>query len=612
MGDGIFSLPLRGSPPSTLQREFRYGCRLLYLRRDFRLYMFPRRHISLSWIPRALLVCALAFASVARAVDNGTYTGYQGIVTSWTATHDYQGSGQVRLTWWVTGTIIVAFDAKDKDGVSFWNRAGVINANQTGLFTWDINVSQLPVTVGFAAQGPDGNYGPWLEGIIYPADPKKVVVNYTNNQSYEVKIKMVNGENGAPIPGYEALVTVAPYSSMVPQTVTLPDGVNSVQVMVQITGVSLDGPVWQAAGPETVTEIPAGPPITGQTGTGTQVTAPEPKGLPGAFYDPSVQSPLSAQYGPTVWSPPTAATAAADVLDKQTFKEGVGKVETALGKISSGGSGGGTSIDLSGVLTKLETANEYSKTIDDKAKADKEAFDSETDQNDETFFQSKADAMATSAIARWNQAVADENLNSLMPVTNGAAQGAVGAGGAGDWPVIDFPVLGVIEFNPYVKIPWIIPYLNSAREVALWFLCIAFCKFGMERCNEYIMGAARTPGVVTSMGAQDGVPIIGQLISWLKQRITVGVVMVVLVGAYGSGVLLLNTHIADFFPTVKGLVQGASPAVSLAGSQSFWNFIQEAVPVKAIFQLAAAEVVLLFGMGVFFAGASSVVRSVRV
>lgn len=588
--------------------------------------MLPRRHLS---VILAVLVCTVqAFAtSYPRSYPYGDYTVGATAYVEATSYNSTTSKWTIRIGF---SAVNAASGSKQSRGTLTLQRSGgqlAMNTCQSGFaVTWTeytqavpgetLNVSfNLSYWVGTTSFfGDTANYS-----FVVPAadaPDKKVLVSKFNNATYSVKYRVYSQPSGALIGEY-----VAPPNSGVSAYVTLAEGDVGAQVSTQALGVSQSGEVWSDTPGFDGPEVADPQSLAGVEDNGSLPSAlppsptnpnnkPSGPGLPGSNQQPS-QTPDGSPK-PTVWTAPTPATTQGTTLDKDTFKQGVGKLEIAIGKIATGG---GSSVDMTIANEKLTAINqrdtETKEANEAKAEEVQQSLDAEADLQTESALTTKVSSMATVARDKWNDTVQSSGLNDELPTTNGAATGGVHGTGGSDWPVVNFPVLGQIVFNPYIMIPWFIPYMNSAREVILWFLVVAFIKFGIQHVNEYCLGAARTPGANTTIAAQDLIPLAGQLLSWLKGAITVSIIMVVLVGAYGTAVLMLNSHITDFAPTAKAFISGVSPAASLAGSQSFWDFIGEAFPIKAFFQLAAAEVVLLTGMGVFYAGASTIVRAVR-
>jgi hypothetical protein len=295
-----------------------------------------------------LFLLLLCVASALRAATTGGYVGgMDGIVVSWHATDEPSNS-----RWFVkfktTGAVIaywrVRSQINDSGVMTPYDFSGVIdpgqnNSTSTGYCL--VPYSSLSATITINMQVPGGAYGSeqfWTLGPPVPA--QKVLVSKFNSNTYPIKIKVYGQPSGTFLGEY----TLQPNTG-VSAYVGLPTGDTSATVTVTPMGVEKSGEVWSdnplGQGPEVADPLPLlpqpndAPPTPPPAGPTNPNNTPLPPGLPGSNQQPS-QIP-DGQVKPTVWSPGTGqATTQGTALDQNTFKEGIGKLETAIGKIGTG------------------------------------------------------------------------------------------------------------------------------------------------------------------------------------------------------------------------------------------------------------------------------------
>lgn len=171
----------------------------------------------------------------------------------------------------------------------------------------------------------DASYSQW-HAVVETV--KRVKISYLNNQDYGVNLKLVDHANPATT---VTTFTLAAHAGMI-EVVTLPSGVDAVDLLVEVPGIELVGTSWMlvegavTSRPTTSnvagTPTPATPPTT---------TVPEPSGLPGASSSttPGVTPPTAPR--PPVWTT-TTNTVDGDRLDKATYREGTNKlIEEMIG-----------------------------------------------------------------------------------------------------------------------------------------------------------------------------------------------------------------------------------------------------------------------------------------
>lgn len=307
-------------------------------------------------------------------------------------------------------------------------------------------------------------------------------------------------------------------------------------------------------------------------------------------------------------TPTAAVTQGSAVESTNAITKALGDLGT---KLAGGVVGGGGGTDMSGVESRLDTANAHLTKLEEYAKNGDDFLQDakKMDGHDEGTLTAKASTQGASAQGAFDGAMAAHTGN--LPDGSGPTV----PGGSGAWPTFTIPFLGTIEFSPYALAPWMIPYMNAAREVILWALVAGFILFSVEKVNEYALQVATVPQVSTTLAVQDMIPAAGQALSWLKGGISTAGIITTLVVAYGAGVGVINSNMGSMLGTTMKVFMGGSSATSamgVGGTNAIWGFLMECFPMSAFLALIVADVVLLAAMGPLFLGAAVVVRSIRV
>lgn len=257
-------------------------------------------------------------------------------------------TGQIQVTWvHSTGQIKTTW-SKSADvpphgcvGVIMYNPGGTLNvlSGTTGAYSLVNDLTSYPsgttsVTywVGIY-DGTSANVDSAHTTVNFTDDspPKKVLVKYFNHETYTVKLRLFSQPSGASL----GEITLAPNTGVISYVTLASSADTSATWQVVIAGITGNGPTYGIDAPTSETVINGGTlpgvvdtPSSPAPDPATQPTLTPPAGLPGASIQPSALPSDSPR--PTVWAPTTGATSDADRLDKTTFKEGIGKLETAL------------------------------------------------------------------------------------------------------------------------------------------------------------------------------------------------------------------------------------------------------------------------------------------
>jgi len=167
---------------------------------------------------------------------------------------------------------------------------------------------------------------------------KKVRVAYFNSKSFPVQIKVVDAANTATV---IASTTVAARSGFI-QTITLPDGVDSVTVLELVDDFAKDGPSWVVS-EGTTTEVETGVEIPGELVQPTaepseetnvpQSDIPEPEN-PNTNSTPGVTIVTINPRAPSPWTPrddlPAPDPASVSDFTVSAYREGVDKIVKSI------------------------------------------------------------------------------------------------------------------------------------------------------------------------------------------------------------------------------------------------------------------------------------------
>jgi len=312
----------------------------------------------------------------------------------------------------------------------------------------------------------------------------------------------------------------------------------------------------------------------------------------------------------TPGSPSGSPTQQSQADGTNALLKSLGELNNSVKKAGSGGFvGGGT--DMSGVESRLDTANEHLTKMEGYAKnGDDFLTDAKKmDGHDEGTLTGKASSLGFSAKSKFDTDVA--STKDLLPDGSHPSVPA----GSGSFPSFEVPMLGTFNTDPRTVLPWLTPFMNAAREVILWLLVAGFIKFSLIKINEYALQVATTPNVNTTLAVQDMIPAAGQALSWLKGSISSAGIVAAVVVVYGAGIGLLNSHLAAAgFSAMKATMTGsaASSAMGVASASPIWSYLLESFPLLACLSLIAGEIALLAAMGPAFLAASAAVRAIRV
>ena len=181
------------------------------------------------------------------------------------------------------------------------------------------------VRVGFSTFGDNLLIAQSYGWFFAATAAKKVKISYFNSQDYPVNLKLVDSAN----PGTTVGSFTLGANAGIIQEVTLPLGVDAVDLLVEVPGIELVGSSWMLVegGVTTVparNAIPATPPPTSPPTT----TVPEPPGLPGPAGSPGTAPAVNPR--PPVWTGTPTNTTDNERLDKATYREGVDKTIAAI------------------------------------------------------------------------------------------------------------------------------------------------------------------------------------------------------------------------------------------------------------------------------------------
>lgn len=557
--------------------------------------MLPHRHFSVNAL-RVLLLFVVA-VSVVRA--GSVSVGSASLI--WT----FDGN-DVTLTWSVPGPATPTSYYM----VGFWQADNASGAGETQVtikngYFGPLNGSQtFTLSKGYFFAGayqlePGSNielgaqrYG-WAPVDEVP-EVYKQRLHVQNQAAWPVNYRVLHDGQVIDTFSLSGITVSNPNGEEFEKVYTLPNA-NSISVEYSVPGFREDGPVWVAVGVE------EDPVWTGGVGPLDDVMLlpideePPPYDLPLIVIDVPGAPPTSSQEK-GVWESINPTSSGNGLTGKQ-YAEGVDKIVSAIKNSQKA--------DNSGIETRLDTANEHLEILSESQKArDAEPNQGALQSAAAATFQTAATGVQAEFQAEWASKVGNFSLGSTTVPSGG-----------GDWPSIDFPILGTINFSPS-SLPWLLPFLHAAREVVLWLLVAAFIQTGLRMVTEYSLQVATVPQVNTTVAAQDMVPVAGQAVSWLKGTITATAIVSFVVVAYGAAIGVVNTGIsmAGLSSTVASFTNAGAAFVDKLGSTAsnpLWGLVLDFFPLGAFISLIVAEIGLYLFMAPIFLGASFIVRAIR-
>lgn len=368
-------------------------------------------------------------------------------------------------------------------GYAVFNWALPYNGRGTGTGLHNGNVYYITASAGHWLIGTTtlGN-SPWsgfgqnidVASTVGPA--KKVLVAKFNSASYSVKYRVYGQPSGTLLGEY----TAAPNTGVLTY-VTLTGSDAGATLTTQALNISRAGEVWsdspgvnstEIADPNSLVGVPdTGLPSLPAPSSSNPNNTPPPTGLPGVNTQPS-QMPDGATK-PTVWSAGTGATTTGNELDKNTFKEGVGKLETAIAK-----SGGVT--DMSGVINKLESIR-----AQDQAK-------NEADVESKTDAETSADAAKNAAASQG--ATKGQELKTVIGNTPTTAPTLTTPGDYSSIMTINLPAAmggGSINTNPFQNAT-VKAIANGFRTALTWLSLVLLGGWIWSQMAEWFRALAQS------------------------------------------------------------------------------------------------------------------------